>query len=344
MTNIAAALDDGDWLRRSPFDGGGPSGHKEWWHFCAYGDAVDVLVNFSLVDDVRPEAPRGAEFGRVTVLVRERTWDGDVDLHRADETYARGGGHSMVLGRNSAEYIDGVYHLAVHLSRRPISLRLSVRPMCLPSLANNIQLDPGPPINWLVVPRAEATGWVTIDGRTHVLDRSPAYHDHNWGLFAWGRDFAWEWGFGLPHDASNPWSVVFVRLSDRAHSRVMMQALFLWRGPWQHRVLRAEQVAVTRHGLLRPAKVLKVPRAMGLVSPSPATDVPERLEVVALGDGDEVRCEFVAQDLAQVVIPNDHDPGNTLINEVSGALSVEGSVRGERVAMKGRAIFEFLGA
>jgi hypothetical protein len=72
--------------------------------------------------------------------------------------------------------------------------------------------------------------------------------------------------------------------------------------------------------------------------------VPARLIVEARGRGDVVRCVFTAHDLAQVVIPNDHNPGNTIINEVGGEVSVEGVVRGERVQMDGRAVFEFLGA
>ena len=123
-----------------------------------------------------------------------------------------------------------------------------------------------------------------------------------------------------------------------------MQALFLWRGALQHRVLRAADVTVERVGLLRASRVFKLPRAMALVAPGTVTDVPRALEVTARGDGDEVRCRFEAEDVAAVVIPNDHDPGVTVIHEVSGVVTVEGRVRGERVAMRGRAIFEFLGA
>lgn len=341
--SVASTLAETDWLRRSASLAGGPRGHKEWWHFCAYGPEVDVLVNFSLVDDVREGSPPGAEFARVTLLARDRGWDGDVDLYPADEVAADGGGLSLRFGDNVAEFRDGAYRLRARARRRPIEVDLTITPTALPSLANNITLDPGPPINWLVVPRGEATGTVTVGGRAHALERAPAYHDHNWGRFAWGRDFAWEWGFGLPQ-RDEPWSVVFVRLSDRARTLARMQALFLWRGARQHRVMRGSELTVTRGGLLRPERVLKVPRVMGLVSPSTATDVPARLEVEAVADGDRVECVFTASDLAQVVIPNDHDAGVTIINEVSGAVRVEGEVRGERVRMEGRAIFEFLGA
>lgn len=333
-----------DYLRRSPFTVGGGQGHKEWLHFCVYGPEVDVLVNFSVVDDARPGAAPGAELARITVLVRDKGWDGDVDLYPADEVFVRGGGIEARFGQSSVVYRDGQYHLDVKLRERPIAVRLRLTPVTVPSLANNIQLDAGPPINWLVVPRLLAEGVTIIDGREHRFRDAPAYHDHNWGRFAWGRDFAWEWGFGLAHDPSVPWSMVFVRLSDRAHTKALMQALFLWKGPRQHRVIRAGDVEVRHEGLLEPRRVLKIPRVMALIAPSVLTDVPRCLDIRAEADGDALHARFEASDLAQVVIPNDGDLGVTIINEVSGTVRVEGEVRGERVFLEGRAIFEFLGA
>lgn len=349
MIDLREAILRADYLRRAPSLVGGPAGHKEWLHFCVYGDEVDVLVNFSLVDDAREGAAPGTEYARVVVLVRDPAlggWDGDVELFDPAEVFAQGGGVRMHFGRNRVLFDEasGVYRIDVRLRRRPITVSLALEPLSLPSLANNIQLDPGPPINWLVLPRMRARGEVTVGPRTHRFEAAPAYHDHNWGRFAWGRDFAWEWGFGLPTDPSNPWTMVFVRLSNRAHTRAFMQAVFLWRGAQQHRVIRAGDLRVRREGFLRPGRVFKVPRAMALVSPGTATDVPARLLIEGEADGDAVRCEFEATDLAQVIIPNDHDPGVTIIHEVSGAVRVGGTVRGERVEMEGRAIFEFLGA
>jgi hypothetical protein len=341
---ITRALEDADYLRRSPFSAGGPAGHKEWLHFCVYAPGVDVLANVSFVDDVRPGAPRGAEHARITVLVREEEWDGDVDLYEPEEVIVRGGQVHATLGQNTFELRDGEYHVSVDMRERPISLRLRFTPVTMPSLANNIQLDPGPPINWLVVPRLFARGTVIIDGREHRFVDAPAYHDHNWGRFAWGRDFAWEWGFALPHDRAVPWSLVFVRLLDRAHTRALMQAIFLWKGARQHRVMRAGDVSVRHEGLLSPSRVLKIPRVMSLIAPSTRTDVPRELFVHGAADGDQLLCRFAASDLAEVVIPNDHDLGVTVINEVSGHVTLSGSVRGERVSMEGRAIFEFLGS
>ena len=341
---ITQAVLRADYLRRSPFSLGGPGGHKEWLHFCVYGQNIDVLANFSLCDDVRADAKPGTEFARVTVLVREESWNGDVDLYATEDVIVHGGCVDAAFGANVVAFRDGEYHLSVQLRERDISMSLRLRPITMPSLANNIQLDPGPPINWLVIPRLLASGTVNVEGRVHRLENAPAYHDHNWGHFAWGRDFAWEWGFALPHNAEVPWSLVFVRLSDRSHTRALMQAIFLWKGMRQHRVIRAHDVNVRHIGHLRPENVFKVPRAMALISPDILPDVPAQLHVRGEADGDFLNCVFAARDGAQVIVPNDHNLGVTIINEVSGTVQLSGEVRGETVSMEGRAIFEFLGA
>ncbi|WP_437564858.1 hypothetical protein [Sorangium sp. So ce542] len=341
---VRQALLRADYLRRSPASVGGPGGHKEWLHFCVYGPQIDVLVNFSLCDDVRTGAAPSAELARVTVLVRGEGWDGDVDLYAPADVTVRAGHIDAAFGQSTVVFRDGEYHISAALRERPIAVDLRLRPASMPSLANNVQLDPGPPINWLVVPRLFASGTVTVAGRQTRLEGAPAYHDHNWGHFSWGRDFAWEWGFGLPHEPGCPWSLVFARLSDRAHTRAFTQALFLWKGARQHRVLRAQDLEIRHEGHLRPARILKLPRVMALLSPDLLPDVPRRLHIQGEADGDWMECVFESSDCAQVIIPNDQDLGVTIINEVSGAVRLSGLVRGETVSMEGRAIFEFLGA
>ena len=83
-----------------------------------------------------------------------------------------------------------------------------------------------------------------------------------------------------------------------------------------------------------------------VVAPAPggvATDVPRRLRFDAGGDGDALTGCFDADDVARIVLPNDHDLGTTLIHEVMGRFTLRGHVRGERIDFAGRAVFEFLG-
>jgi hypothetical protein len=342
---LARAVARTDYVRCSPFGVGGVGGHKEWLHFCVLAPGLDLLVNFSLSDDVRAGASRGAEHARLTVLVHDREWDGDVDTFSADDVRVAAGRIDLAFGDETCEFRDGAYHVRAWLRERPVAVEFVARPATEPALAPNIPLSDGPPLHWVVVPRLLATGRATVGGRTVEFTDALAYHDHNWGHFLWGQDMAWEWGFSLPADPAVPWSLAFVRLTNRARTHALAQGLFLWKRHRQHRVYRERGVAMhPDRTFLRPARVPKIPRVMALLSPDLPTDVPRAVDMVATGDGDELRCRFDAVDLAQVVIPSEAGVGVTVINEVRGTLAVDGSVGGERVAFTGRAIFELLGA
>ena len=67
-------------------------------------------------------------------------------------------------------------------------------------MASNVPLGHGEAtINWVVVPRLRADGWVMVDERRYELDGELAYHDHNWGVW---RAVTWEWGAGTGRDLS----------------------------------------------------------------------------------------------------------------------------------------------
>lgn len=223
------ALCKNGYFRRSRFAWEGVAGHKEWLHFAVHGDGIDLLANLSLVDDVRPQAKPGAELCRVVCLVREERWTGDIDQYDRSKVEVRGGELGVRFGPNRVELRSGVVELSLAMRRRAIALDLVLEPHTFPTQANNLEVDNCPPIQWLVVPRLFASGEVRIGDRRVELSRAPAYHDHNWGYFRWGKNFAWEWGYAAPDDERNPWTMVFVRLSDRAHLTDLMQAVFLWK-------------------------------------------------------------------------------------------------------------------
>jgi hypothetical protein len=81
---------------------------------------------------------------------------------------------------------------------------------------------------------------------------------------------------------------------------------------------------------------------MALVAHELTTDVPLSFEINAVRAADWVHCRFESDDLAQIIIPNELDLGVTIINEVSGALALQGQLKGETVSLQGRGFFEFL--
>ena len=112
---------------------------------------------------------------------------------------------------------------------------------------------------WLFVPRLRADGWLRIGGQEHRLEGELAYHDHNWGRFWWGDDFGWTWGTFLSQGPEDPWSLVFLRMTDRRRLRCLSQALYVWHHDEPAAIFRHAAVQTRSHGLLGRAADCTLP-------------------------------------------------------------------------------------
>jgi hypothetical protein len=341
---IRRAVEWGDYVRGAGLRLNDAIGYREWLHFCFTREDIDVLVNFSLSDDTRPAATRDAERARVVCVVRCDGWDGDVDDFEPHEARVHPGRVDLRFGESSVRYDGEFIRVVVRCKRRPIAIDLTLRPVTVPSIINDMVLSDGLPAHWFLVPRLEASGSVTVCGRRIVVEGVAAYHDHNWGYFRWGRDFAWVWGYGHPRTADAPWSMTFGRQTDRAGAIDFVRGLAMWKHARQWRLFDTRDVALREEGRLQCGETLTLPRAMALLVPGPVAGVPAKLHGRASGRGDVVEFEFRSEHVSRILLPNDDDLGLTIINEVSGEIALEGSVHGERVKGRGRAIVEFLGA
>ncbi|MEN0062754.1 MAG: hypothetical protein AAGA48_11430 [Myxococcota bacterium] len=339
---MARAIERTDWFRRPPSRIGFEPGFKEWMHFCIYAGGLDLLVNFSEVDH-----PSGSDTDvRQTLMVQMNDrWHGAIDTFPAGAIGVRGGTIEADFGPSGLRFENGRYRLWAQTHSTPeIRLDVSLSPMALPVPVYNVVVGDSPPIHWVVVPRLHATGEVSVGERRLRLDRTPAYHDHNWGHFRWGRDFAWEWGFAIPAEPHNPWSFVFARLNDRSLTRILMQTAFLWHGARPAEAFRDTEITIRHEGLLRPSYVHKLPPVMALLSQGSATDIPARVIIEAHHATASVYVTFESRAVAQVIIPNDDDLGVTIINEVSGSCHVQGKTADGPIELTCNTVFEFLGA
>jgi hypothetical protein len=329
-----------DYLRSGVSSGSGVD-DKEWHHFCVLAPDVDLIVNFSLSADTRLQQ----QVGRIVLLVRERStdaWDGDIDSSPRGDVQARRGEIPMRIGSSTLGWGPGGYELSVVLQERPITARLSLLPRTLPLLARADAVMGEGRLSWLLVPRLSATGRVVVGRRTYLLDQAPSYHDHNWGHWRWGQDFAWQWGFGLPDDRHDPWSVVFQRMTDRPRNSTLEMLMALWRDDKLHRLFHPREITVHTSGLTPARSVLKLPRVLRLLAPEQTSDVPAQLLISARSGGDHVRLTFETLDLAQIVVPHETDLGMTMLNEVRGRIHLDGEVKGHEINSAGVGVFEFL--
>jgi len=310
---------------------------KEWYHFCVVSPELELIVNFNLGRSL-PSAKQSAPVARLIVLARSDRWEGAVETVPYEQCTISPGCIHLIFGESSLRFEAGVFHLSVRLKERAIAVELRLEPLAVPLSSPGAQLGDGV-LSWVVVPALRAKGAVRLGGRVHRLDSAPAYHDHNWGAWQWGSDFAWQWGFGLP-SRENIWSLVYSRMTDRARSQDFDRKLCLWREGRLTRLFSERDVEIRPEGLLRLPSVPKFPSVMTLATPGGATDVPRILHVTARSSGDHLRIRFHARDVAQLVIPHETNLGVTLISEVCGWLELEGRVQGEPISSEGAGVFE----
>lgn len=336
-----------DHLRGAPSRLGGPDGHKEWQHFLIHAPGLQLLVNFNLVDDMwsRDAGPR-EPVARMIALARTDRWRGGADRFGPARVSARPGRIDMSMGASAMRFVDGRFHLDIQLRDRAIAAQLELEPRALPLVSNNQPLTPSRTLSWLVVPRLLARGRVQVDGREFILERAPAYHDHNWGRFLWGEDFTWEWASALPWDPACPWSLVYWRITDRRRAQARAQGLFLWRDAVHRRSFLDHELTVRSRGLRARADAraeLVIPRVMGLLVRPGASDIPGRVELAARHGADRLELEFTPSDQVQLAIPSETaDDELTRVHEVGGRVRVHGRVRDEAVALEGPGVFEFI--
>lgn len=338
MTGTTTRLGRSDFVRAPIMATARPDGYKEWYHFVVHRPGWRLLVNLSLTD----EALGGHRLTpRVIVIVQDERWTGTVERFSAAELDISADLGTLTVGHNRMTVGRDGYHLVIDLPERDIRgmLRLTPRGRRFVMVTN--QPAGLGRMSWLFVPRLSVDGWFRIGGREHRLVAAPAYHDHNWGRFRWGDDFGWEWGSVLPIGPEQPWSLVFMRMTDRRRLRTLSQALYVWRHGKAAVMFRDASVRVRASGLLGRAPDCTLPPPMRLVLGGIASDVPASLEITAARSGDSVRAEFRPESFARLAHPSEvRLDRSVVLCETAGPVRALGVIGGEDFAVEGVGVFE----
>jgi hypothetical protein len=315
------------------------TGFKEWHHVIVFGDQIDLLVNFSAAP-----SPAGGDRWcvRLIVLVHADEWRGWTETADIPRAELDSGATGIRLGRHRLEIGDRGYSLYVDAPQHGLHAELALQPLTAPLIVHNQEITPSRRLHWRAQPRLSAHGAVTVAGQHHALVGALAYHDHNWGAFQWGDDFAWEWGIALPADDGD-WAVLYSALLNRARTVLTAEQLLLWRGRDAALVAASGEVSSRAHGTLSRAAGLRLPPVMALLQPRTACDLPERLDVAACNGVGRVGLSFRPGPNAQIVIPSERDPlGDVTIHECIGPVRVEYDAGREHHVWEGRGVFEFV--
>ena len=172
---LIAAFARADWFRL------GPEGATEWVHFIVTAPGLSVLVNLSL--ETRGPSPSP----RLLLLAYTDRWHGEVEAYPPGEVDLRQGRVDAAFGPNVVRLRPDGYHVRAALRDGSVRVELVFHPVAMPLLALRLPLGLAGDLSWLAAPRLIARGTVDVAGPRHVIEGAPAYHDHNWGRFDWGR-------------------------------------------------------------------------------------------------------------------------------------------------------------
>lgn len=338
---MTAVLAGSDFLRAPALAATQAAGFKEWHHFVIHGPGRRILINFSLTDE--PAATgRHHLVPRVIVIAHDDRWTGAVERFDDSAFDVSADLGELTIGANRMTVGPDCYRVLIDLPGRDIRCDLTFTPVSRPFVVNNQPVGEGR-MNWLFVPRLRANGSLHIDGREHRIADELAYHDHNWGRFRWGDDFGWVWGTILPRDSGDPWSMVFLQMTDRRRLHYLSQALYVWH--------RDEPAAIFRHaalttecvGTLARGPDCTLPPPMRLVLDGAAPAVPERFRIAAVRADDEVHAEFRATSYARLAQPSEVSlTRSTVLCETNGTATVTGRIGDRQIDFAGAGVFEFL--
>jgi hypothetical protein len=338
MTAVLAAS---DFLRTPLLATALPEGFKEWHHFVIHGAGRRLLINFNLTGE--PSRDGHVRLApRVILIDHEKQWTGAVERFDESELDISADLGTLTIGGNRMVVHPDGYHVFIDLPAQHIQAELQFSSVSRPFVVNNQPLGAGR-MSWLFVPKLRAEGWLRINGREHRIANEIAYHDHNWGRFWWGDDFGWTWGTILPQHTSNPWSMVFLRMTDRRRLRCLSQALYVWHGDEPAAIFRHSAVRTRSHGLLgRPADCT-LPAPMRLLLDGEVSDVPHVVEIDARRAGDEVHTEFRSHSYARLAQPSEVRLNrSTVLCETSGTATASGTINDQKIDLVGTGVFEFL--
>lgn len=325
---LTELIEDADYWRGAPLGADGPVPYKEWQHFVVFGEGWSLLFNLNL---------DGPAMSRVITIFSGEAWQGEVQTCR--QVSLRPGRLDATFGEAGMRWRAGVFEIWQH--GPGVRLELSLEPRAIPSLSHHIRLGPAAHLSWCLVPRLSASGWVETGGTRVSFSNRPAYHDHNWGNFAWGGEFSWEWGCAVPEDPDSPWTVIFARMNDRPRHHTSATSIFLLKDGRHLRYYRNAEAEVTTEGSADPRPIGRVPAAAALLLPDEDRDVPLRTRFFGRRGDDQLSGEALTLRRGQILVPSDRDVRKvTRINEADTMIEVSGRCAGETIDFRGPGLLE----
>ena len=283
----AAALAGSDFLRAPVLAAARPEGFKEWHHFVVQGRGFRLLINFSLNNEVFG-ARQMRLAPRVIVIAHDQKWTGAIERFDDSALDVSADLGELTIGGNRMTVLPDGYHVAIDLPDKEIRGDLHFASASRPFVVNNQPVGDGR-MCWLFVPRlcrAHPRGGYGSEAASTALTTTWSYHDTT-GAGSGGATISGGHGAPfLPDRPNDPWSMVFLEMTDR--SRWFSAGAPVRLAPGRARCDIGGGAAVhTRNGQALLGRAAAAPcRLDGLLLDGEVPVVPERIEITATSAGD----------------------------------------------------------
>lgn len=281
------------------------TGPSEWWY-------ITYLVG--------GQVPNGKWGGRV--LLTHRRPDGSYQRFTHEAAAGRvmfdTARADLTIGESSVCQRDGVYRLRARARGESGVVRFDLRLQPLPNrYFPPVELSEDEFLSGYVVPAlaGSADGRICVNSTCRPVDRAPAYHDHNWGVW---RDVTWEWGAARGSWMSLLYGGVYGR--ERRASPFFL-TLVDSLGPRQ--VLRFDSIAYRGSAPARGLAGVSAPTGFELLGNRGSDTVRLRVEV-----DDALASEVAAATFRRAFL------------QMRGRFTLRGTLGGEPVSDRGQGFFE----
>lgn len=309
---------------------------KEWHHIVVHAEDLTLLVNLS------ESATSHGPVARVVVMAHlagTEHWVASVDTVAPDQLVIATDRLDARYGaQTSFAFTEGTYHLRSSSSEHGYAIDLELTPQTPGAMLTGVTLSPDERLSWFFAPRLTASGLVSFGPNTHEVIDALAYHDHNWGHFDWGGDYAWEWISVVNAD----WSVTASRLMNGARTRITSQFLHLETAAGAV-TFRDGEIEAVPTGRRQFDHAPVVPGAMRLLTPSLVEDVPDSMRWRARRGDNQVDLCIEPSAVARLVVPSERAVDRVVVlAEVVGNAELTATVAGNQIRGGGPTILELL--
>jgi hypothetical protein len=310
--------------------------YKDWLHLNVFdfkGGNVAIL-NASLHGS--PNDSRSLAVGVGLVRHPERGWIGEIET--GPIAHAAVGRAGIGLGHMAIAFAKDNILARERAALAPIQIDLDAAPLAHPIDAGERFPFGSGWIGWRAIPRLELKGRYAVAEKVIDLDRTAAYHDHNWGRWFWGDDIGWEWGAFL---APRSPSFVFTLVTDRSHKHRGPPTLTLDDGT-QRRTWSDSQVRLQLS--LRLERVdRRLPGAMAALHQDRAhAALPRSISIDADDGFDRAMLQMEVESAVQLITADPMVRGYSFIHEMVGDFFYRTNISGRARNGWGLGVFEYV--